>query len=77
MVTELISAKAYVNAEDILGRTPLYFAIESKHLATMKLLIIAGANLWHKDPRYEYSKILQGYPMHLQFLREFRQVRVA
>lgn len=74
IIEELLKHHAFVNAEDILERIPLFFAIENKNLKAMQLLINAGSNLWPKNPHYDYTKMLLHHPQQLQCLKESRQV---
>ena len=71
---ELIKSKAHLNAEDILHRTPLYFAIQSRSLKLVQALIHHGCQLWCKDSRYDYKEMTSNLPEIWQVIKENRQV---
>jgi len=56
---DLVNKKALVNACDILKRSPLYFAIESKSEKVLSLLLAAGSELWPRNPSHSYRKMLE------------------
>jgi ankyrin repeat protein len=45
LVATLLAAHANLRAVDRIGRTPLHYAVEARHLETTKLLLAAGADV--------------------------------
>jgi ankyrin repeat protein len=55
MVSELISLGADVNATNMFGETPIFWAVQKGQTAIIKLLVAHGANLNAIDSGKEFS----------------------
>jgi hypothetical protein len=68
---ELILKKSYVNARDVYGRTPLYYAIQSQCVELVYLLLVVGASPW--SPRdSNYIDMAKGDERIIYYIKRFR-----
>lgn len=73
-VCELIKGKSWMNAQDVLHRQPLFFAVENKNADIMTALLNANANCWSVDPRVDYKMMVIQHPELVRILTQYRRV---
>ena len=56
-ITQLISQGEDVNVRDMVGRTPLHYAVGEQHIAAVELLMLNGANPDIKDEQYRVTPL--------------------
>ena len=57
---ELINSRAWIEAKDIIGRTPLIMALANKHTDVVKYLLFKKANPWTQVADLDLKKFLKG-----------------
>jgi hypothetical protein len=68
---ELILRKSYVNARDVYGRTPLYYAIQNKCASLVYMLMVYHASPW--SPRNaNYIELADGDQIVIYYIKKFR-----
>ena len=68
---ELIRLRAYVNAQDMYGRTPLYYAIQNKNLVLVYQLLLHKAIPWSTEG-CNYIQLAEGDDTIIYFIKRFR-----
>ena len=72
---DLISMRSYVNARDIYGRSPLYYAIKNKAETLVYKLLVYRASPW--SPKgYNYIELAEGDENIIYYVRRFRFLEI-
>ena len=71
----LIEFGSDVDAEDMIGRTPLLFAVENKDPAMMKLLLSHGALPWSTE-NIKYNELLKNNADLQQLITRARKLQI-
>ena len=68
---ELIRLRAYVNSQDLYGRTPLYYAIQNKNVILVYYFLVHKAIPWSTE-NCNYIKLADGDETIVYFIKRFR-----
>lgn len=74
VITTLLNhSKSFINTKNLMGQTPLHFAIQSKNLNVTDILISNGADILEKDSRelnaFQYAAIIDDTE---EFLKKYK-----
>ncbi len=68
---ELILRKSYVNARDVYGRTPLYYAIQNKNPSLVYMLLVYKASPW-SSKHVNYIDLAEDDENVIYYIKKFR-----
>lgn len=72
-VIMLLKRGSDINSKDIIGRTPLFIAIQCNHTDIIKLLLYYKANPW-SSLEVDYNKVLKPETLSKELLTKARKV---
>ena len=73
----LIESKSYVNAKDLIGRNPVYFAIKNKKVHVVRELLRRFGNPWSIPGQQKYEILSEGVPEIMQMIAVCRAVSLV